>query len=283
MSPVIIIGAPRSGTNLVRDVLTSIDGIATWPCDEINYIWRHGNARHPSDEFPAEFARPEVIRYIRGKFRSLARARSASVLVEKTCANSLRVPFVHQVIPSAKFIYIYRNGIDAAASAKIRWRASLEIPYVLRKARYVPVTDLPYYGSNYFLNRVYRLFSSEQRLSSWGPRIDDMGELVKHHDLIEVCGIQWQRCVENAERAFERMHGEQLLRVNYDQFVRKPFAEMTRIMEFIGYHTSPVAIDRSVRAVTTNSLGRGNSTLSDDEILRLRNIIGSTLDRHDDR
>ena len=42
-----IIGAARSGTNMLRDVLTSLDGVDTWPCDEINYIWRHGNIRWP--------------------------------------------------------------------------------------------------------------------------------------------------------------------------------------------------------------------------------------------
>ena len=38
-TPVIIIGAPRSGTNMLRDILTNFEGIETWPCDEINYIW----------------------------------------------------------------------------------------------------------------------------------------------------------------------------------------------------------------------------------------------------
>ena len=44
---VVIIGAPRSGTNMLRDVLTSLPGFATWPCDEINLIWRHGNRDLP--------------------------------------------------------------------------------------------------------------------------------------------------------------------------------------------------------------------------------------------
>ena len=30
------------GHNMLRDVLTKLPGVATWPCDEINYIWRHG-------------------------------------------------------------------------------------------------------------------------------------------------------------------------------------------------------------------------------------------------
>ena len=49
--PIIIIGAPRSGTNMLRDVLCNLDGVGSWPCDEINYIWRHGNVKNPSDEF----------------------------------------------------------------------------------------------------------------------------------------------------------------------------------------------------------------------------------------
>ena len=57
----VIIGAPRSGTNMLRDVLTSFDGIGTWPCDEINYIWRHGNVRYPSDEIPADRATPAAV------------------------------------------------------------------------------------------------------------------------------------------------------------------------------------------------------------------------------
>ena len=41
--PLIIIGAGRSGTNALRDALTTFSKISSWPCDEINPIWRHGN------------------------------------------------------------------------------------------------------------------------------------------------------------------------------------------------------------------------------------------------
>src|SRR5262245_2527282 len=103
--PVIIIGAGRSGTNMVRDLLTALPSCATWPCDEINYIWRYGNATFPTDELTAEHARPEVVRYIRRQFGHLARTTSAKWIVEKTCANSLRVDFVRAVVPEAKFIF----------------------------------------------------------------------------------------------------------------------------------------------------------------------------------
>src|SRR5688572_28928438 len=97
---VIIIGAARTGTNMLRDILTQLPGIGTWPCDEINYIWRHRNVREPTDEFGPELATPDVQSFIRQKFDQLARKRSLSHLVEKTCANALRVEFVNRIFPN---------------------------------------------------------------------------------------------------------------------------------------------------------------------------------------
>ena len=92
--PVIIIGAGRSGTNMLRDVLTQMPGVGTWPCDEINYIWRHGNTRFPTDEFGPQQATPAVKAYIQRIFVRFAEKHKLAYVVEKTCANSLRVGFV---------------------------------------------------------------------------------------------------------------------------------------------------------------------------------------------
>ena len=125
--PVVIIGAPRSGTNMLRDILCKFDGVSTWPCDEINYIWRHGNLTYPSDELPYTLASSSVKKYIRKQFDWVAKNYDASIVIEKTCANSLRIPFVDKVIPEAKYIYIVRNGIDVTGSAKLRWTAKLNM------------------------------------------------------------------------------------------------------------------------------------------------------------
>lgn len=90
---VIIVGAPRSGTNMLRDVLTSAPGVSTWPCDEINFVWKHQNLDIDHDEIPADRA-PRVSTYLRGQFDARAAKDRADVVVEKTCATSLRVPFV---------------------------------------------------------------------------------------------------------------------------------------------------------------------------------------------
>jgi hypothetical protein len=277
---VIIIGAPRSGTNMLRDVLTSINGIATWPCDEINYIWRHGNVRFPSDEIPVFRATPYVISYIQKRFVDIRQQSSADIIVEKTCANSLRVPFVDVVIPDAKFIFIYRDGIDATGSAKERWTAKLDIPYLLEKVRFVPSMDLPYYAFRYFWSRLYRLISRENRLAFWGPALDGMQELLKKHTLNEVCALQWQRCVDRSEEAFATMPKDKVLRVKYEEFVGSPVEELTRILKFVGKVIAPEEIAKAVVGVSSSSLGKGRKALGQDEVARLEQLVGDTLKRY---
>ena len=43
INPIIIIGAPRSGTNILRDTISSFNEVGTWDCDEIPYIWLYGS------------------------------------------------------------------------------------------------------------------------------------------------------------------------------------------------------------------------------------------------
>lgn len=278
---VIIIGAPRSGTNMLRDILTSIDGIATWPCDEINYIWRHGNLRHPSDEIPPEKATPEIREYIQGRFNSIRRKNNADIVVEKTCANSLRVPFVNEVMPTAKYIFIYRDGIDATGSAKLRWTAKLDIPYILEKVKFVPKTDLPYYGFRYFWARMYRIISREKRLAFWGPSLNDMQDILQRYSLNEVCALQWQRCVDQAELALSNMPEEKVLRVCYEEFVREPDTELGRILSFVGKNVDPKKISKAVENVSPGSLGKGRKALGDEEVRKLESLVKETLERYD--
>ena len=278
--PFVIIGAPRSGTNMLRDVLCTFDRVSTWPCDEINYIWRHGNVRFPSDELPESRAVLGVQSYIRGKFAKLARTQNCDYVVEKTCANSLRVPFVDAVVPEAKYVFIYRDGIDATGSAKLRWTAKLDIPYILEKMRFVPKIDLPYYGLRYFWARVYRLISREKRLAFWGPALDDMPTILQKHTLNEVCALQWQRCVDKAEAALSVMPENKVIRVCYEDFVRQPAEELARILVFMGKAVSADEIATAVAGVSPRSLGKGRKALGAEEVLRLEKLVGESLKRY---
>lgn len=280
MDSVVIIGAPRSGTNMLRDILTSFNGVGSWPCDEINYIWRYGNARYPSDELPARLATQRVINYIRRQFESLAKSQAVDVVLEKTCANSLRVGFVDRVLPDTKFIYIYRDGLDATGSARLRWKADLDVTYILKKVRFVPLLDLPYYANRYVANRLHRLFSKKKQLAFWGPTMENMDEILASHTLEEVCALQWQRCVESAEAALLGIAPKRVIRVCYEELVAAPEREIARILSFLRIPATDQQVKSATVGVSTTSIGKGRASLGKDQLERLETLVADALDRY---
>ena len=278
--PIIIIGAPRSGTNMLRDVLCELEGVGTWPCDEINYIWRHGNIEKDTDEFSAEMLTPKIKKYIQNEFDSIAKKYDLEYVVEKTCANSLRVPFVDAAVPNAKYIFIYRDGVDAAGSAKKRWTAKLDIPYILKKVKYVPFTDLPYYGFKYFFNRVYRVFSKEERLAFWGPKFNGLDEALEQYSLEEVSALQWKKCVDASENAFQNMPNTQVIRVKYENFVTNPQEELQRILSSLNVSYDNSNIENIVSSVTSKSIGKGRQAFDEMQTKKITKLVEDTLRRY---
>lgn len=275
--PVIIIGAARSGTNMLRDCLTALPGVGTWPCDEINYIWRHGNKRYPTDEFSPDRATGPVKRYIRRAFDRVAEKQRLEYVVEKTCANSLRVGFVDRVVPEAKFIFLVRDGRDVVASAMKRWTAPLDPGYLLRKARYVPPADLPFYAWRYLCNRAFRLVSRERRLAFWGPKFEGMRRLLDGAGLTEVCAAQWARCVRKASQSLDRIEPGRVCRVRYEDYVHRPRERFRRICDFLDIEAADDRIDQAVRHVSPHRAGLWPSTLSAADRRRIAPILRPAL------
>tara|TARA_Y100000782_G_scaffold2419_1_gene2525 strand:+ start:15696 stop:16499 length:804 start_codon:yes stop_codon:yes gene_type:complete len=265
---------------MLRDVLCSLDGVETWPCDEINYIWRHGNISFPSDEIPPSKVTAALSEYIHRQFNWVAAKYGAHTVVEKTCASSLRIPFVDKVLPDSKYIFIYRDGIDAVGSARLRWTATLDIPYLLEKVRFVPLLDLPVYALRYFKSRLHRLTSSDKRLAFWGPILHDMDEILINYTLNEVCAIQWQRCIESAENAFREMPQDRVFRLSYEEFVSQPELNLINIAKFLSLEFDQQAIEKSIAKVSSESVGKGREALGDSEVEVLEKLVGETLGRY---
>ncbi len=281
MKPVIIIGAGRSGTNILRDLLCTLPKFGTWPCDEINYIWRHGNRSEITDELSEDMAHPVVRDYIRNRFEFIAKKLSVDNVVEKTCANSLRVEFVNKVLPEARYLFIFRDGRDVVASALKRWKASLDPVYLMKKACYVPLCDLPYYAIHYAMNRLIKVFSSNKQLAFWGPRFKGFENALKSQSLEQVAALQWQRCIENSERGLQRISEDRICRLKYEKFVRDPAKEFKRILNFLEISSTSIDLERITASVSDKSVGNWRKRFTYGEIQKdLLPLIGDTLDRY---
>jgi len=281
-SPVVIIGAGRSGTNILRNVLATLDAVATWPCDEINYIWRYGNRSYETDELNSDHASWDTVAYIRNHFKQLdskrGLIRTRGVLLEKTCANSLRVEFVNTVLPEAKFIFLVRDGRDVVSSAIKRWKAPIDIPYLAEKTKFVPVLDIPYYATRYLANRIKKIVHPESQLSFWGPKFEGWQELVATEDLASVCAHQWSRCVDKASNDLLKIDPNRVCKVKYEEFVRNPIDVTNSLVSFMGIDRDYDSVCRACDIVSDNSVGKGSraSQLLDKHL----DILEATLKTH---
>ena len=271
-NPVIIIGAPRSGTNILRDTLTVFSEVGTWDCDEIPYIWRYGNKQFPTDLLTPEMVTPKIKKYIRSQFDKISRKMNCNNIIEKTCANSLRVGYVDKILPNAKYIFILRNGIDAVNSAMQRWGSKLSLSYTLKKLKYVPLSNIPYYGFNYVGNRLYKI-SNRNRLKLWGPVFIKPNKLEKY-SLEEISAMQWVECVTRANESFEKMNEEKVLRIRYEEFATHPNEITKEIANFIGFH-----FDNNITLppIKKTSIGKGFVNLSSSQMNKIIPIVETTM------
>ena len=113
MKPVFIIGCARSGTSILGELIASHPGVKY--IFEASHIWELGGAgENESHRLTREHATEAVKNQIRDWFKG--QAEGADVLVEKNPRNSLRIPYISEIFPGARFIHIVRDGRDVACS-----------------------------------------------------------------------------------------------------------------------------------------------------------------------
>lgn len=280
MRPYIVLGAPRTGTNMLRDALSVLPNCATWACDEINPIWRHGNFGYPTDELEPRHATPAVRSFIRRAFTKIARRHRVEGVLEKTCANCLRVGFVDEIFPEAKYVVILRDGRDAAASAVHRWRAPTEWRYTLRKARYAPPADLPRYAARWATTRLHRVRSSEQRVGTWGPHFEGLEQALEQRPLLEVCGLQWARCIDRLDEDMAAVAPLRVHRVHYEQLVSDPSGHLRQIARFLQVDAPDQVLESAAERIVATRVGAFREQLDPAEVAALEAVMGETLARH---
>ena len=277
---IIIIGAPRSGTNLLRDLLVSYDNIATWPCDEINFIWRYRNASFPTDELPPSLITPKIASYVQDQFRKIRERYGCSYVVEKTCASSLRVPYINKIFPEAKFIFIVRDGLDVISSISERWHSPIDFFYTLRKARYVPLIDWPTYVKRFGQARMDQLFSPERRLGLWGPVVNGMREMSMTMPIEQVAAYQWRECIGNATESLGELEENRVCRITYENLVSDPQAVLKEVLAFVDYPQDAKLSAEALDGVSTESIGKGRRQLSKENLQSVLPVISEALEQH---
>lgn len=256
LTPCFILGAARSGTRLLRDLLASSDQIAAIPYD-IGYVWRQGNEFFPSDEFVPEMANARIKQKIRKtlpKLVSRDSALGARILLEKSVPNTLRPAFLHAIYPEACFIHLLRDGRAVVESSYRQWQAPTEREYLLEKLRYFPLSNYRY-AAWYLVNTLKGRFGSGRGQHIWGPRYAGIDEDLECMPLEAVCARQWRRCVETTRHQTGSFERGRVLEIRYEDFVSGPDC-LREVCRFLGLAANGAVIDAYRTRVTPGNLAK---------------------------
>lgn len=253
--PVIVIGAARSGTKLLRDLTAAHPALGKVPYD-VNYIWRMGNQRLTHDELRPEMLTPKKRARIRAQLVKCAGNRAR--FVEKTVSNCLRVPYVWAVLPEARFLHLVRDGRDVIESVYREWTAPPDWRYIWRKARRFPLRHAFGYAIAYGLTTLHRTIQhNEGPVGIWGARYQGIEADLARYDLLTVCALQWAHCVESAARGLAQIPPERQLTLRYEEFVEDPAVHLMQIATLLAVDATAYETISRQHHVSQKNVGKG--------------------------
>ena len=264
---------------MLRDAICRLPGFSTWPCDELNPLWRTGNTCYPSDAIPISQLSPRIEHRIRSAFDRQARSHQCDVLVEKTCANCLRPQFVRKCFPNAKFLQIVRNVVDTTSSTVGRWNAPSDYRYLLQKARFVPLRDLPRTVTRAAIRRICRGGAPQAR--PWGPVLSadvlPAGALLSES---AYAALQWMECVRRTDEMLAELPATQSCTIKYEQFVVDPAPALIAAMAQLNFNVDSADVDVATGPVHRRSVGRGQGMMDAQTQSILETHAANIMHRH---
>jgi len=226
--PVIITGTPRSGKSCVWRLLRESDEFVA--VEEPLMIWDAGISG-PDDRRGAEGVTDEIAERIRQACAACVVEAGKQRYMDNLSHHSLRLGFIHRILPEAKIIHVIREAHDILPEFLFGWTNRDTLRGALgRRSKNIDLRRLPSHAlrfiRNYFSSRV-----ASQRIT-WGPRVPGQAAYADTHEVAEIAAYQWASMIEIALMDIEQLPSASVLEVRYDQLIERPGATAKRIAEF---------------------------------------------------
>lgn len=226
--PVFIIAAPRSGSTLLFETLARSRGFSTLGGEAHALIERHPElrpgrgtvesnrleSRHATDSLAAQIMEEVLDTRVDAEGRGVSDA-SALRLLEKTPKNALRIPFIEQLYPDARYILLWREPRASLASLIEAW------------------------GSGLF--QTYPQLEGFDR--PWSLLLPPGWAAMRGRSDAQIAAFQWESANRIALDDLATLPAHRWCRLGYDEFVADPRAAIERLCQF-----AEVDFDDSLRA-----------------------------------
>ena len=215
--PVFIVGCSRSGTTVTYETVRQSKGLLSFGYELPrlwNGLWGPAHNVWESEATSAEHA-CQVHRDVALKF-FYARLGQGRVL-DKTCINTMRIPYLNKLFPNAHFIYIYRDGRDNISSLMEGWKI----------------------GEHFALEKFLGAFPCPVRIDNgrfnqWCFFLPPGWRDYNNASLEEVCAHQWVTANQMAINAKKLVPERQWIQMRYEDLFFRPVEVFEDVFERLG-------------------------------------------------
>lgn len=209
--PVIVLGCPRSGTTALLHALRASDELRSVQ-SEGHILWDEFHHPSRSDWSSDALGRADVSERERAYIYTAIRLWTRGArFVDKTPESCLRVPYLDALFPDATFVFLRRRPADTVSSLMEGWRAR---PRFVKYTLPAELTGLGSLGGSLW---------SFVLVPGWRDLADA--------SLEEICARQYVACNEAVLDAREGAAASCWVDVAYEDLVRSPLDEVTRLFE----------------------------------------------------
>ena len=230
MNPIIVLGAPRSGTTLLGDVLSCDPSV--YYAIEPSPLWRFGNEKF-SDCLQPEWATEKIREYIINSFKNRLLESGKTRLLEKTPQNCLRPDFVDSVLQGARFVHVIRNGYESTLSINKFWETNTRGFTGVRfsqRLKEMTLSQIPRYSVQ-FVKRILGQFLGDNYGVYWGPRIPGGEQVLRERGSLYLSALQWRMCVESACQFGQRIGPARYMEVKLEEMTVDTINEIADFLE----------------------------------------------------
>lgn len=262
ISPIFIVGAPRSGTNIFYRTMARHPDLA-WISNitkkipasllltrilmrfrsdhrpsEGNNIWQNFIGDEDESLGPADVT-PAARRFLHKIVRNHLQLFNKPRFLNKCPGNSVRIEFLKEIFPDAIFVHLMRDGRAAA--------------YSIMRSRL------------------------EHDGSYWSVKPPGWQDLLKL-PLLDACALQWKMIVESVLRSAGKLPPEQYVEVKYEDFVAQP-AEIFRHVAAKCDLIWPEDLLQAVTGGIENRNFKWLAELRDEDKITLNRLLGDFMNQ----
>jgi len=253
--PVFIIGCGRSGTTIFGTTLSKHKHVTY--LNEPRHLWfsaypetdiwtPRAYSRNGKLVLTAADAENQKSKKISQLFRFETIKTGRPVLIEKLPINNFRLNFIHQIFPDARFIHLYRNGLEVARSIqKMSERGS-------------------WFGTNSY---------------KWNKLVEHALNRDASSDIPSLCSnyfemglLEWRLSTEAAVEFLKNLTDDVFFELNYDELTQNPVETISRVLAFIGLED-----DHNVKNFAFEKIERRTSKLIPESLSDKDKMIGGSL------